>query len=242
MSDRERQSLCGEGEEVRPRQADKSRSSGGRIKENKNSVQIMPTVDSKISDLISFFKRQRRLANIDRCNQTPKIKHYSVAEHNYYSVLFGMVLCDLVNMDNQQSDLNSKPICTEEVLRRLILHDHEESITGDILFPLHNEFPEFAFQLNIVRQSVVDTQVFKELPEPIKDYYARLWSRSKDDSIEGQMVAVIDKFEILMFSIQEIEMGNTSFRQIFHNAVHILLENCPFVVVKKLVNQIAILY
>lgn len=234
--------ISGESEEIRSGQTNKGREDNRERKISRDSDSFKMNTgliaDRLATDLIDFCKRQRVLANIDRCNQLPKIKPYSVAEHNYYSVLFGMLLCDLVNIDRERS----QHINVEEVMRRLVLHDHEESVTGDILFPLHNEFPEFAEQLDRVRKSVVESEVFRELPNILCEYYSRIWGRAKDESEEGQMVAIIDKFEIMMFAIQEIELGNNQFRQIFRNAVQIILKDCPFTVVRRLVDRIAIIY
>lgn len=184
-------------------------------------------------DLLAFLKRQRVLANIDRCNQSSKIKVYNVAEHCYFSVFFGMVLCDLIN---RQTTPPEKRLNVEEVLRRLIIHDVEEAITGDILYPLHNNYPELGRILDDVRNDVVENQVFEELPKDLKEFYIRLWKSTKDDTPEGHFVKVIDKFELLMFAIHEMEIGNAGFREIFFEAMSILKDECEFEPIKELVS------
>ena len=188
----------------------------------------------ELHSLLVFIKRQRRLASIDRCNQSSKIKFYSVAEHCYFSTLFGMVLCDVINRQSHPEDrLN-----VEEVLRRLIIHDAEEAITGDILYPLHNDYPEFKKVLDKVREDVVQSQVFEELQTDLKHFYIRLWQSSKDDTLEGHFVKIIDKFELLMFAVQEMDMGNTTFRHIFIEALNVLRRECKFEPITKLVTII----
>ena len=188
----------------------------------------------ELHDLLVFLKRQRRLANIDRCNQSAKIKFYSVAEHCYFSILFGMVLCDVINRQSHPKDrLN-----VEEVLRRLIIHDAEEAITGDILYTLHNEHPEFKEVLDKVRKDVVERQTFEEMQTDLKHFYIRLWQSAKDDTLEGSFVKVIDKFELLMFAVQEIEMGNSTFRHIFIEALNVLKKECKFEPILELIKII----
>lgn len=188
----------------------------------------------ELHDLLVFLKRQRRLANIDRCNQSSKIKFYSVAEHCYFSVLFGMILCDVINRQSRPEDR----LHVEEVLRRLIIHDAEEAITGDILYPLHNEHPEFKEVLDKVREDVVKGQAFEELQTDLKHFYIRLWQSAKDDTLEGHFVKIIDKFELLMFAVQEIEMGNVTFRHIFIEALNVLRKECKFEPISRLVTII----
>ena len=191
-------------------------------------------VKGELHNLLLFLKRQRRLANIDRCNQSSKIKFYSVAEHCHYSAFYGMILCDLINKYSPKDER----LHVEEVLRRLIIHDAEEAITGDILYPLHNGYPELGEILNKVRENVVENQVFEELPDDLRGFYIRLWKSAKDDTREGRFVEVIDKFELLMFAIQELEMGNTTFRYIFIEALSILKSGCEFEPIKYLLHII----
>lgn len=190
-------------------------------------------MDTHIKELLNFFMRQRRLAHIDRCNQYPKIKYYSVAEHSFFVTFFGMIFCDLIN--HERSLKGVMKVNVEEVLRRLLIHDQEESITGDILYSLHSSNPAFYSELEKVRNVSVETQSFAELPAPIRDFYIRLWKSTKDDTDEGHLVSMMDKFEILLFSIQELSMGNTSFKHIFREAVSILKKNCRFTPIIDLV-------
>ena len=109
-----------------------------------------------------------------------------------------------------------------EIVKRALLHDLEESVTGDILYPLHNKSPRFKEKLDDVRNMCVDQELFEELPEKLRKYYIRLWKTSKDNTKEGKMIAFADKFEILMFSIQELDIGNKCFYEVYNNAVDII--------------------
>ena len=104
---------------------------------------------------LEMFKRFRNLSNIDRCNQVPKIKFYSVAEHSYYCALLAMIFCDLIALHD------NKILNKEEILKKALLHDLEESITGDILYPTHNLNVDFKKELESVRYMTVNEELFK---------------------------------------------------------------------------------
>ena len=127
------------------------------------------------------------------------------------------------------------------VIRKALIHDLEESETGDILYPLHHMNKEFKEKLDKVRDLCVENIVFEELPD-LKDSYIRLWKRSKDKSREGHLVAMMDKFEILMFSLKELSMGNESFRNIYENAKNILKSECRIQSVRDVLSEIEEMY
>ena len=195
-------------------------------------IRRVETMDVTPDDILSFMQRQRRLAYVQRCNQLGRINEYSVAEHSYFCAFYGMILYDIVR-NTEKIKIN-----VEEVLRRTILHDQEESITGDILYPMHNEFPDFAKALDEVRNAVVDKQSFAGLPTQLQGMYRKIWKEAKDNTPEGIMVSVIDKFEILMFAVQEISMGNQTFKPIFIEALRILRLNPGFNIISDLIRSV----
>lgn len=180
--------------------------------------------ENKVSDsILPFINRSLRLSLIDRCSNTPHVNPYPVASHSYYVALFAMMFADIEN-ERLRNDLERMhPLYdTSEVIKRALLHDLEESETGDILFPVHNMSPPLRRQLEKVRVYVVDNIVFEELPSEVRKYYIRLWRTSKDETMEGVLIAAMDKFEILVFATREIDMGNTLFREVYESAKKIL--------------------
>lgn len=167
-----------------------------------------------------FFDRVQRLTYIDRCSNIPHIKEYSVAQHSFFIAFYAMLFADLENQRGEDYD-------TSEVIKRAILHDLEESITGDILFPLHNKHPKFKKKLDEIRKDSVNQELFMELPKKLRKYYIGLWEHAKDETKEGRLVACMDKFEILLFAVYEIELGNKKFKEIYNNAKNIICEEYP---------------
>jgi len=178
---------------------------------------------------LDMLKRFRNLSNIDRCNQVPKIKFYSVAEHSFYCALLAMFLCDLISL-NEKIYIDKK-----RLIMKALVHDLEESITGDILYPTHQMNINFKKELDTIRSMVVYEELFKELPNEISHIYKVYWHNAKDDTVEGKIIEIVDKLEIALFAIQEIELGNKSFKTLFDNAVNIILKDPKFNVVKEFV-------
>ena len=177
--------------------------------------------------ILNFLKRTQALCYIERCSNIPHIRSYSVAQHSYYIALYAMLFADLENdRIREKSTLGMVNFVdlydTSEVIKKALLHDLEETITGDILYPVHNSNSNFKKTLDQVREKCVDEEVFEELPKKVREYYIRLWKTSKDNTKEGILVACMDKFEILVFAIQELDMGNQAFRIIYVNAVSII--------------------
>ena len=179
-------------------------------------------------NILNFLRRTQALCYIERCSNTPHIRPYSVAQHSFYIALYAMIFADIENerilIERKNSDGShyNSLYDTSEVMKKALLHDIEESLTGDILYPVHHENKSFKETLDKVRKKCVDEEVFKELPKNVRKYYIGLWKTSKDTSKEGILVACMDKFEILMFAIQELDMGNQAFRIIYNNAVSII--------------------
>jgi len=194
-----------------------------------------------MDSLLNFFMKVRRLSYIERCSNTPHIRPYNVSEHSYYIALFAMVFADIEN-HRAVKTYGEKIYDTSEVIKKALIHDLEESVTGDILYPLHHNNENFKIALDIVRREAINTHVFKGLPQEIQTYYIALWNSSKDYSKEGRLVACMDKFEILMFAVHEIEMGNRAFSGLYDNAIYIINRDFDIESVKEVIAEIKKIY
>ena len=193
---------------------------------------------------LAFFDRVQKLREIDRCSNTPHIKPYSVAQHSFYVTLYALVFAHIENerITTERRGADDHYYNVELVLQKALVHDLEESETGDILFPLHSENPEFKDKLDFIRNKCVEDKVFKELPELTKELLIRLWKTSKDNSTEGNLVACMDKFEILMYAVSEVQLGNNSFHEIYRNAIHIITTKFKIPSVLGVVEEIRAVY
>jgi len=186
-----------------------------------------------MSKQLPFFNRVQKLRWIDRCSNTPHIKPYSVAQHSFYISLYAMVFAHLENDRMKNNYYNM-----ELLLQKALVHDLEESETGDILFPLHDENPDFKKRLDYIRNECVTHKLFEELPEHTRMKFKEAWKTAKDNSPEGQLVACMDKFEILMYAVSEIELGNKSFYEMADNAIAIIQDKFKIPSVLGVVEEI----
>jgi len=186
-----------------------------------------------LEEKFDFFDRVQKLRYIDRCSNLPHIKPYSVAQHSFYLALYAMVFAHLENERLEGYYYN-----LELVLQKALVHDLEECETGDILYPLHDENPDFKERLDYIREKCVKEKIFEELPEITGLKLKEAWLTAKDDSPEGQLVACMDKFEILIYAVTEIEIGNQAFRGIYLNALNIIRREFNIPSVLKVVNEI----
>ena len=197
--------------------------------------------------ILDFLRRTQALCYIERCSNTPHIRPYSVAQHSFYIALYAMLFADIENERIRENEIMgmdyvSNLYDTSEVIKKALIHDLEESLTGDILYPVHHENKSFKEILDKVRNKCVNEEVFKELPKNVRKYYIRLWKTSKDTTKEGILVACMDKFEILMFAIQELDMGNQAFRIIYNNAVSIIEKEFSIRSVNEVLKDIVLKY
>ncbi|MFH1209643.1 MAG: YfbR-like 5'-deoxynucleotidase [archaeon] len=168
-----------------------------------------------MTEFLKFVMDVRRLEGIERCSNTPHIHKSYVSSHSYYVALYSMLFADI---ENSNSDIHIYD--TSEVIKKALIHDLEESITGDILFPFKKSNEDY---LKPQIQKIVNEELFYGIPNSdIKFYYKFLWNTSKDNSREGIMVAAMDKFEILIYSLAELLLGNKQFILIYETALDIL--------------------
>ena len=140
--------------------------------------------------IADFIFRVRLLDSIDRCSNTPHIKKYPVSTHSFYTALYSMMFADIEN----ERESNTTYYDTSEVIKKALLHDIEETITGDILYPIKHNNNEITTKLKDIAIQCIENEVFKGLPDAVKVYYINLWKASKDSSIEGQLVAAVEAF------------------------------------------------
>jgi 5'-deoxynucleotidase YfbR-like HD superfamily hydrolase len=180
---------------------------------------------------LNFIKRTRRLASIERCSNTQHIQNYDVAQHSFFISLYTKLFADLENKRLIKNP-ESQTIDTLKAIEMALIHDLEECVTGDLLYPFKHGvgIPKtmkrnLSSAVTLVIETHVNEELFKELPEIIRNSYIRLWKQSKTSGLEGLLVEAMDKFEILIFALEEMDMGNMQMKPIYMTAMIILLKN-----------------
>jgi len=184
--------------------------------------------------LAKFLRKIRRLSYLERCSNTLHIQRYPVAEHTFYTAFLTMLFADLENRRWLIEEGVVEYYNAEKALRKALIHDLEESITGDILYPIKNEDKEFSHVIKAIIGNIVDRELFEELPRHIREMYERLWHESKDESREGKLISAMDKLEILLYADSEISLGNHSLNIIHEKAKEILLRDFEDIITLQL--------
>jgi len=157
----------------------------------------------------------RDLAHVIRFNNRPQHFPESVAEHSFYVAYFVLILSSLLEKKKVKID-------TKKALSMAIIHDAEESFSGDILNPFKH-FNEKVYQAirDVNRQMV--GEMFADLPADLASELVQLWeTESESKSIESQIVKVADKLQLLSKCFEEIQAGNTYFEEIYKDRLSYL--------------------
>ena len=149
-----------------------------------------------------------RLRHIVRFNNSPRIKDESVAEHSYYTSFYSLVLCEVLTEFGAEIDKG-------KLLSKAILHDMDESFSGDFVRMYKNATPELRDAIENTNKKLIDS-VFRGLFnkqgrfEYLSKYLSLEWINCKDDSIEGEIVSFADFLSVLSYVLHEVGSGNRS--------------------------------
>lgn len=141
-----------------------------------------------------FSTVNRRLTNIERYNNTPRIYKESVAEHSYFVSFYAMYL----------SRYYKDKINVQRVLEMCLVHDIEESISGDVPQNTKNSFPKLNDALEEMNKTIADKILGDD------KYFLNLWEEYRDHkTLESKIVYISDKLSVLFYTDDEIRLGNT---------------------------------
>ena len=79
------------------------------------------------------------------------------------------------------------------------------SFTGDIKTPVKYASRELKKLFSQVEEEMVDTFIKEEIPEQYQNVYRERLQEGKDDSLEGQILSVEDKIDLLYETFGEIQ-------------------------------------
>lgn len=146
-----------------------------------------------------FYTVTRRLSNIERFNNTPRINRESVAEHSYFVAFYCMILSRFV-----------KNIDREKVFKLALVHDIEETISGDLPHDIKLKYPEFNDTLEKMNMSIVK-EIFDNNEE-----FVEVWSESRTTKTkESQLLKLADLLSVLLYARDEFLTGNKFMGQIY---------------------------
>jgi 5'-deoxynucleotidase YfbR-like HD superfamily hydrolase len=166
--------------------------------------------------LNEFFFTERNLDKVIRFSNQMRIKDESVAEHTFHTAFYAMILADLeISMGNK--------VDVEKLLRSCLVHDLEESMTGDILHGFKYSNPELLRNMKKMGEEFY-RKIISNLPDSLFQKYFNMWEKAKAPGIEGEILEASDKIEALIYSIEEYSLGNRNFRPVIEYLLKSLRE------------------
>jgi 5'-deoxynucleotidase YfbR-like HD superfamily hydrolase len=171
--------------------------------------------ESSPDSLFAFFERLKTMSSIQRFGTLPMIQGENVASHSFNVAILALLTADYEG--------EGAGIDVEKVLRSALLHDFEETILSDIPHPIKHRFQggKLGKVLKDIVPDLVRDEIFKELPQPLRDRCTRAALTAKE-GVEGRVVAAADAMDILMTALRELKMGNRYFQSIFEIGLKLL--------------------
>ncbi len=160
----------------------------------------------------------RRLSNIERFNTRPRIQKESVATHSYFVSLYASLLADYAIKQGQTVDV-------AKAIKKALLHDIEESVAGDVKKPIKALMLD---AYNKIADISVKT-ILEHLPDEVKDEYLDLalhTPETGEGDFESLIVSIADDISGVVYSKEEMNMGNNYFRHVLQDYMKRLRKKC----------------
>ncbi|CAD7360412.1 putative phosphohydrolase [Staphylococcus schleiferi] len=148
-----------------------------------------------------YFKRLSDLEKLIRLPGKFKYFEHNVAAHSFKVTKIAQYLGTV-------EEYHGKTVDWKSLYEKALNHDFAEVFTGDIKTPVKYASGELKKLFSQVEEEMVDTFIKEEIPEKYQDIYRRRLQEGKDDSLEGQILSVADKIDLLYETFGEIQKRN----------------------------------
>lgn len=186
--------------------ADRAHILGGHVSDN-------PVVNIDVNELMTG--SINRMSHVYRYSSLPTCRRENVAEHSWYVAFYAY----LIARDLMQQGC---PVDTWKLLSRALVHDLDESMTGDFLRYVKYGHPDLKRALDEVSVSMIDQMTYKLRSggEAVK----RDWCNAKAADLEGDIIQVADLARVLSYVWEEVNTGNSHVRHIMTECANYIKE------------------
>ena len=153
------------------------------------------------------FKLIDQMSNVRRWSHAYCHKPESILEHTAVVSIIALALAAKLGAD------------VEKVLERALLHDMEETVTGDIPTPTKYHNPAITEEIKRFEAIAAKEVCYSYFGE----WAWKVWREAKDDSLEGEIIRVADAGAVVLKIQQEKALGNRSFEEFEENIWNALL-------------------
>lgn len=149
-----------------------------------------------------YFKSLNDMENLIRMPGKFKFQQHNVAAHSYKVTKIAQYMGTVEECDGQVINWKS-------LYEKALNHDYPEIFTGDIKTPVKYASEKLNYLFTEVEESMTIKFIEAEFPEKYQQIYKSfLADEGKDDTIEGQILSVADKIDLLYEAIGEIQKRN----------------------------------
>jgi 5'-deoxynucleotidase YfbR-like HD superfamily hydrolase len=142
-----------------------------------------------------------RLKNIVRFSNSHRVQDESVAEHSFSTALYCLVIGTELRVSGLEIDV-------ELAVKRALIHDIEESHSGDFIRTFKHSKPELAAAIEEASKKFASL-LFNEMASPkVAHNLLGMWENAKDRSLEGMLVEFADFLSVVSYILREASMGN----------------------------------
>lgn len=140
-----------------------------------------------------------RLKHTYRYSSVPVLVRENVAEHSFWTAIIGIAIAVEMQMSRQEIG---------KVALKALLHDVEESMTGDLIREMKYFNEETRDAIALVEREFA-RRIFAKLGA-LGPWFESWWLQSKDPSPTGRVVALADLLCVIMYVDHERSLGNQS--------------------------------
>ena len=162
------------------------------------------------------------LSNLETLRRAPgffKYQEHSVAAHSFKVAEIAQMLGDV-------EELAGNKVNWQMLYEKSLNHDYTERFIGDIKTPVKYATPTLRQMLADFEATMTENFIKNEIPRDFQDRYRRRLSEGKDETLEGQILSVADKIDLLYEGFGEIEKGNPEqvFLDIYSESLSTILQ------------------
>ncbi|MED4311277.1 HD domain-containing protein [Heyndrickxia coagulans] len=165
-----------------------------------------------------YFKSLSDLEKIYRCPGKFKFQEHSVAAHSFKVAKIAQFFGHVEEKAGNKVDWRA-------LYQKALNHDYPELFTGDIKTPVKYSSKELHELFKQVEEEMTKNFINGVFPEEYQEIYFDLFKEGKDDTLEGKILSVSDKVDLLYESFGEIQKGNPEplFLEIYEESLRTIL-------------------
>lgn len=148
-----------------------------------------------------YFKSLNDLEKLIRCPGKFKYQEHNVAAHSFKVTKIAQYLGTV-------EEYNGVEINWKSLYEKALNHDYPEIFTGDIKTPVKYASNELNHLFREVEESMTVRFIEEEFPKEYQSIYKHRLKEGKDETIEGKILSVADKIDLLYESFGEIQKRN----------------------------------